>query len=107
MSELSDAEVRLAVARLAGMARAGAGDGAIAREAVYLSGEKMIPLYAADTGERVDVRVERVRSVGPHWNGGTVLVFNGLPDHHPKAQLVVIDELHDVVRKLHEKGWQE
>ncbi len=74
-----------------------------------LNGETMISLTEIDRFGRhhdVKVKVDRVRSVGPYYEGGTVIVFTELETWDPKYRLVVEEEPHNVVRRLRENGWK-
>jgi hypothetical protein len=97
---------KLKLAMLTKAARNGASDEDLALMVAKMDGHNMVALEEPD-GQMVHVKVERVRSVGPNFGGGTILEFNGLDRYHPKARLVVVDEVHKVVRKLKENGWDD
>jgi len=102
--QVSDAEVSVSLAILANAARAGASREGVAALAAKLRGEQMITLHEVGGGD-VQILVNRVRSVGPRFGGGTVLAFTGLESWEPKGLLEVDDEMHKVVRSLKEHGW--
>lgn len=103
---VDQAKTRVTLALLSGAARNGASDEGLAAMLARISGEQLIVVTDYRHGDEVQVKVDRVHSVGPGFPDGTILAFTELETWHPKYTLHVADDTHKVIRRLRENGWK-
>ena len=90
---------RITLKLMESAAKSGATDGELGALMAQLSGEKLVS-FKEHCGGTVQVKPNRVTSVGGRRDGTTVIVFDG-----GKTQILVEHEVHKVMRDLREAGW--